>query len=129
MGERRGFIALAPGMGQDGASREPRPKAPVAASDIVAAPSIVQTDAPGEPKPSGTAAAEAFLRGALAQGPLDVKEIERRAVDAGLLEEKLPISKSKVFRSARAMLGVKTAMSTNWIAAAGTNTPATASLS
>jgi hypothetical protein len=60
-------------------------------------------------KPSGgdrLAAVVAFLRGALAQGPLDVKEIERHAVKAGLIEENTPIGKSKVFRKARAMLGV-----------------------
>jgi len=63
-----------------------------------------------ESKPSGgdrLAAVVAFLREALAQGPPDVKIIERRAVEAGLLEENTPISKSKVFRSARALLGVK----------------------
>jgi hypothetical protein len=94
-----------PGMGEDVASREPKPKALVndisangteAAGEIVAAPGIVQTDAPEKPNSSGTTAAAAFLRGALAQGPLDVKEIERRAVKAGLLEENMPIGKSKI---------------------------------
>ena len=78
-----------------------------AASDIVAVPGIVRNGAPAEPKPSGTAAAAALLRDALAQGPLDVNIIQRRAVDAGLLEENMPISKSKTFRSARVLLGVK----------------------
>jgi cell division topological specificity factor len=80
-----------------------------AASDIVAAPGIVRNGAAGEPKPSGrsrTAAAVALLRDALAQGPVDAKIIERRAVEAGLLEN-TPIGKSKIFRSARALLGVK----------------------
>jgi hypothetical protein len=78
----------------------------VRANDIVAVPGMGQDGASTEPKASGTAAAVALLRDALAQGPLDVKIIQRRAVDAGLLEENMPISKSKVFRSARAMLGV-----------------------
>jgi hypothetical protein len=73
------------------------------ASDIVAAPGIVQNGAPTEPKSSGTAAAVALFRDALAQEPLDLKIIEPRAVEAGLLEENTPISKSKVFRSARAL--------------------------
>jgi hypothetical protein len=52
------------------------------------------------------------LRDALAQEPLDVKIIEPRAVEAGLLEENTPISKSKAFRSARALVGVKGAAMT-----------------
>ena len=55
----------------------------------------------------GNKAAVAFLRDALAQGPISAREIERRAVSAGLLEEGKPIGKSKVFRTARAALGAK----------------------
>jgi hypothetical protein len=46
------------------------------------------------------------MRDALAQGPIEAMTIERRAVDVGLLAENTPIGKSKVFRSARALLGV-----------------------
>ena len=35
-------------------------------------------------------------------------EVERRAVDAGLLDLRMPIGKSKTFRTARSALGVKT---------------------
>ena len=55
----------------------------------------------------GNKAAVAFLCDALAQGPISAREIERRSVSAGLLEEGKPIGKSKVFRTARASLGVK----------------------
>jgi hypothetical protein len=106
-------VVAVPDMGQDGAPTEPKPSGTAAAVALVmpvlkalprASVSSVEVS-----KPSGgdrLAAVVAFLRGALAQGPLDVKEIERRAVKAGLLEENMPIGKSKVFRKARAMLGV-----------------------
>ena len=106
-------IVAVPGMGQDGASTEPKPSGTAAAVALAmpvlkalprASVSTVEAS-----KPSGgdrLAAVVAFPRDALAQGPLDVKEIECRAVKAGLLKEKLPINKSKVFRSARALLGV-----------------------
>ena len=107
-------IVAAPSIVQTDAPRKPKPSGTAAAVALVmpvlkalprASVSTVEAS-----KPSGgdrLAAVVAFLRGALEHGPLDVKEIERRAVEAGLLEENMPINKSKVFRSARAMLGVK----------------------
>ena len=78
------------------------------AGDVVAAP---DTSIPiAEARTSsggGNKAAVAFVRDALAQGPISAREIERRAVSAGLLEEGKPIGKSKVFRTARAALGAK----------------------
>jgi hypothetical protein len=50
----------------------------------------------------------AFLRDVLAGGPLLVREIERRAIAAGLFELGKSIGDSKVFRTARSKLGVKT---------------------
>ena len=53
------------------------------------------------------AAVVSFLRDALAHGPVAASEIERRAVDAGLLEQVKAMGKAKTFRTARAALGVK----------------------
>jgi hypothetical protein len=50
----------------------------------------------------------AFLREALTSGPLLVREIERRAVDAGLFEKGKSIGESKTFRTARLAHGLKT---------------------
>jgi hypothetical protein len=47
-------------------------------------------------------------RGRKLMGPVAAREIERRAVDAGLLDEGKPLAKSKVFRTARKSLGIKT---------------------
>ena len=54
------------------------------------------------------AAVVAFLRGALTQDSIAAREIERCAVDAGLLDKGTPLGKSKVFRTARKSLGIKT---------------------
>ena len=58
-----------------------------------------------------------FLRTALTDGSLPVKEIERQAVEAGLLGEDKPIGQSKPFRTARKELGViteKSGMNDGW---------------
>ena len=47
----------------------------------------------------GNKAAVAFLCDTLAQGPISAREIERRSVSAGLLEEGKPIGKSKGIRT------------------------------
>jgi len=49
-----------------------------------------------------------FLRKALADGRLPVKEAECQAIEAGLLAEGKPIGQSKSFRTARKALGVIT---------------------
>jgi hypothetical protein len=49
-----------------------------------------------------------FLRDALASGPVAAKELEQRAVEAGLLDAGKLIGDAKVFRTARRVLGVKT---------------------
>ena len=79
--------------------------------DAVTAPEINGSSTGGEPKSSVASrrtAVVAFLREALAQGSLAAKEIERRAVDVGLLDQRDPLGKSKVFRTARAALGIVT---------------------
>jgi hypothetical protein len=50
----------------------------------------------------------AFLLEVLADGPLLVREIEARAITAGLLEPGKSIGDTKVFRTARSKLGVRT---------------------
>jgi hypothetical protein len=60
--------------------------------------------------PSGAnrkAAAVAFLQDVLAHGPVSVRDIERRAVEAGVLSKGTPLGKAKVFRIARKSLGIK----------------------
>jgi putative DNA primase/helicase len=47
-----------------------------------------------------------FLRGVLAHGPVAAKDIERLAVEAGLLGEGKPIGQCKAFRLARLELGI-----------------------
>ena len=65
----------------------------------------------GEDGRSGKDEAAEFLRTVLADGPVAVKELERQAVEAGLLSEGKPISQSKMFRLARDSLGIKPARS------------------
>ena len=48
------------------------------------------------------------MREVLADGPLPVREIEARAIAAGLIEPDKSIGDSKIFRTARRVLGVKT---------------------
>jgi hypothetical protein len=63
-------------------------------------------------------AAVEFLRAVLADGPMPAKEIERLAVDAGLLEPTASIGDSKPFRQARLVLGVasnKAGMEDGWV--------------
>ncbi len=48
-----------------------------------------------------------FLRTVLAAGPMPVKEIQRQAVEAGVLAEGKAIGDSRGFRIARKMLGVR----------------------
>jgi hypothetical protein len=59
-------------------------------------------------EPTATDDVVDFLRMALADGPLPVKEVERQAVEAGLLGEGKPIGQSKPFRNARQALGIIT---------------------
>ena len=77
--------------------------------DAVTAPAIVGSGTAREPSVSSRrTAVVAFLREALAKGPVAASEVERRAVDAGLLGQAEQLGKSKVFRTARASLGVMT---------------------
>jgi putative DNA primase/helicase len=62
----------------------------------------------GNDEPTATDDTVDFLRIALADGPLPVKEVERQAVEAGLLGEGKPVGQSKPFRNARKMLGIVT---------------------
>jgi putative DNA primase/helicase len=62
----------------------------------------------GNDEPTATDDAVDFLRKSLADGPLPVKEVERQAVEAGLLGEGKPIGQSKPFRTARKALGIIT---------------------
>jgi hypothetical protein len=62
----------------------------------------------GNDEPTATDDAVDFLRKLLADGPVSVKEVERQAVDAGLLAEGKPIGQSKPFRNARKVLGIIT---------------------
>jgi AAA domain len=50
-----------------------------------------------------------FLRGVLVGGPMAAKEIERLAVEAGLLGDGKPIGQCKAFRLARKELGIEPA--------------------
>ena len=80
-------------------------------ADLGGAPDIVRSSAAGLPKPAGgsrTAAAVALLRDALRQGPVAAREIERLANAAGFLDEGKSLGESKVFRTARKSLGIKT---------------------
>ena len=52
-------------------------------------------------------AAITFLRTLLADGPIPVMEVQRHAIEAGLLQEGKLISQSKPFRSAGSTLGIK----------------------
>jgi len=52
-------------------------------------------------------AAIAFLRTVLANGPVPVSEVQRQAVEAGLLQEGKLFGQSKPFRSARQALGIE----------------------
>ena len=74
--------------------------------DAVTAPAIGTAREPSVS--SRRTAVVAFLREALAKGPVAASEVERRAVDAGLLGQAEQLGKSKVFRTARASLGVMT---------------------
>ena len=62
----------------------------------------------GNDEPTATDDAVDFLLKALADGPLPVKEVQRQAVEAGLLGEGRPIGQSKPFRNARKVLGIIT---------------------
>lgn len=75
---------------------------------IMAAPEPASTGVVGKRSGAYRNAVVAFLRDVLAGGPLLVREIERRAIAAGLLELGKSIGDSKVFRTARSQLGVKT---------------------
>ena len=80
------------------------------ARDMAAVPAITKSSTAGEPKPSGVscrAAVVAFLRD-LAPGPVAAGEIERLAVASGLLGKGKPLGQSKIFRTARKSLGIKT---------------------
>jgi hypothetical protein len=76
--------------------------------DITANEALAATETVGGGDESGGKheAAE-FLRTVLAGGPVPVNEIERQAIEAGLLSEGKPISQSKLFRSARDGLRIK----------------------
>jgi putative DNA primase/helicase len=71
----------------------------------------------GGREPSARNDAVEFLRQELAEGPMTVKEIQRLAVEVGLLRSTTPIGDSKPFREARQVLGVeskKTGMHDGW---------------
>jgi hypothetical protein len=73
--------------------------------------SVVAGPLPGAGKtPSGAsrkAAAVALLQDVLARGAVSVRDIERRAVEAGVLSKGTPLGKAKVFRTAPKSLGIK----------------------
>jgi hypothetical protein len=75
---------------------------------IIAAPEPATTGVVGKRSGAYLNTVVTFLRDVLAGGPLLVREIERRAMAAGFLEPGKSIGDSKVFRTARSKLGVKT---------------------
>jgi hypothetical protein len=80
------------------------------ARDMAAVAAITKSSTAGEPKPSSVscrAAVVAFLRD-LAPGPVAAGEIERLAVASGLLGKGKPLGQSKIFRTVRKSLGIKT---------------------
>jgi hypothetical protein len=97
---------------------EASPQAPVkqfsaaraAAGDVGAEPVAQANHAAGKPKPvTKKAAVIAFLKEILVgRGPVAANEIQRRAIDAGLLEVGAQIGKTRAFRDARASVGVIT---------------------
>lgn len=62
----------------------------------------------GDREPSSTDEAEAFLLDLLANGPMEVADVEHAARAAGLLAEGAPLNGSKPFRRARQRLGILT---------------------
>jgi hypothetical protein len=79
------------------------------APDVVSeAPEPAVSDLAEPPSPPSTVdgALSIFLRAVLADGPRSAHEIERLAVEAGLLAASTPIGKARAFRTAKEKLGV-----------------------
>jgi len=75
--------------------------------DINANDALAASEARDDGDRSAKGDAVEFLSAVLADGGMPVKEIERQAIEAGLLADGKPISQSKAIRSAREVLGIK----------------------